>query len=657
MKKLIIFCILFQSFVLNSQNLDLKYKLLYACKVYGIVQYYHPLASECRINWDSISRIHISKVRNANSHTEFNNSIMDWINTLGGIPRATSISPIIIDIPQNNLKFDWVQSKVFRLDVRDTLNKIIHEFRPNFNCHYKLNDFSDPTKTGWILYPNDVNSISNQTSSSILADTYQDKLLCLFRYWNRINYLNPNNNIMDIPWDSTFVNNILEFDTTTTVNSFYEAILKIVKGVDDTHTGGLTYSTLSSFPYRGYFFPPISVIHIPKKYIIRKSNMSSIHHGDELISINGISMDSLEKQYRPFICSSNEASFRRDFIYFILSGVNSSSTLTLKLKDSMNTIYERIVTTDFSFSNLLSMRENYPNIKWKSYNCDIGYIHMGNLTRSDFKPYSMDTLFNKKTLIFDIRNYPQGTISELVKILFEKREHCITFPSPSNNHPGYFINSNISYGPFSTNSNSYKGKIILLVNEQTQSHAEFTAMILQKFPRVRTIGSQTAGADGNINRFNITKDIYSGFSSIGVLYPDGYNSQRNGVKIDSVIYPTQKGIREGRDEVLEFALKFCGDFDTIAKPSSIYNVNDNDIKVYPTITDKEVTIEFSNHREEKVKITLTDLIGKVIYSVEKYIQENTIILPLPNLSPSSYYITIESPLSGIVNKQLIIIKN
>ena len=50
-------------------------------------------------------------------------------------------------------------------------------------------------------------------------------------------------------------------------------------------------------------------------------------------------------------------------------------------------------------------------------------------------------------------------------------------------------------------SRTFKGKIILLVNEKTLSRAEFTAMALQTADNVITVGSQTAGADGDVAIF------------------------------------------------------------------------------------------------------------------------------------------------------------
>jgi C-terminal processing protease CtpA/Prc len=42
---------------------------------------------------------------------------------------------------------------------------------------------------------------------------------------------------------------------------------------------------------------------------------------------------------------------------------------------------------------------------------------------------------------------------------------------------------------------------------------------------------------------------------LGVYYPDGTETQRKGVKIDVVIHPSIKGIKEARDELLEKAIE------------------------------------------------------------------------------------------------------
>ena len=53
--------------------------------------------------------------------------------------------------------------------------------------------------------------------------------------------------------------------------------------------------------------------------------------------------------------------------------------------------------------------------------------------------------------------------------------------------------------------------------------------------------------------------IQTAISGIGVLYPDGSESQQVGVKIDKQVKPTIAGVKAGRDELLEEAVKMINE--------------------------------------------------------------------------------------------------
>jgi len=108
------------------------------------------------------------------------------------------------------------------------------------------------------------------------------------------------------------------------------------------------------------------------------------------------------------------------------------------------------------------------------------------------------------------------------------------------------------------NTDYYKGKVLLLINETTLSQAEYTTMAFRVAPRATVIGSTTAAADGNVSPIVLPGGISTLISGIGIYYPDGRETQRVGILPDMVVRPTIKGIREGRDEVLERAVEVAG---------------------------------------------------------------------------------------------------
>ena len=81
-------------------------------------------------------------------------------------------------------------------------------------------------------------------------------------------------------------------------------------------------------------------------------------------------------------------------------------------------------------------------------------------------------------------------------------------------------------------------------------------MILQAIPKAITIGSRTAGIDGNISKFIIPGNISITMTSLGIQYPNRKKTQRNGVKIDFYSSPKLKYAKQGIDQELNFALEF-----------------------------------------------------------------------------------------------------
>jgi C-terminal processing protease CtpA/Prc len=101
----------------------------------------------------------------------------------------------------------------------------------------------------------------------------------------------------------------------------------------------------------------------------------------------------------------------------------------------------------------------------------------------------------------------------------------------------------------------YAGKIVILVDEASQSSSEYHAMAFRAAPGAIVVGSTTAGADGNVSQISLPGGLRTLMSGLGVFYPDKKPTQRVGIVPDVQVRPTIEGIRAGRDEVLEEAVR------------------------------------------------------------------------------------------------------
>lgn len=102
---------------------------------------------------------------------------------------------------------------------------------------------------------------------------------------------------------------------------------------------------------------------------------------------------------------------------------------------------------------------------------------------------------------------------------------------------------------------AYGGKLVVLLNELSQSQADYTAMAFRAGNNTTIIGSTTAGADGNVSTILLPGGLRTMISGIGINYPDGKETQRVGIIPDIEVKPTIDGIRQGKDELLEKAIE------------------------------------------------------------------------------------------------------
>src|SRR4029453_15210298 len=160
-----------------------------------------------------------------------------------------------------------------------------------------------------------------------------------------------------------------------------------------------------------------------------------------------------------------------------------------------------------------------------------------------------------KGLIIDIRNYPsEFVVFALGSRLVDRATEFARFTVGDLANPGSFHwrGKPISLVP---SEPRYTGKIAILVDETSQSQAEYTTMAFRSAPNALVVGSTTAGADGNVSPIPLPGGLRSMISGIGVFYPDKKPTQRIGIIPDIEARPTIQGIRDGRDEVLEAALR------------------------------------------------------------------------------------------------------
>jgi len=188
------------------------------------------------------------------------------------------------------------------------------------------------------------------------------------------------------------------------------------------------------------------------------------------------------------------------------------------------------------------------------------------------------------------------------------------------------------------------------------SSGEFSCMTLKAIPNSLIVGSQTAGADGNVIRINPSQDIHSGFSSLGVYYPDGTQTQRIGIVPDVVVYPTAMGIKQGRDEILEkaFEIANCNSYKTGNEESSNAKTV---LALYPNPATDNISISFSISDLSDKSISIYNSTGiKIKYFSESELFGKSTVNFSTKTLPSGVYYCIMNDGENKITKKFILMR-
>lgn len=629
---------------------DTDGRLYHLCKTWGYFKYFNQ--HKCYVKWDTLLNTTINEVLLASSNAEFNNALMNMFNKVGNNSNPANQYPE----PDTNINFNnfWIDDPVFSQPVMDYLDTFsIYIYPDSSTCLVKYNDYTTPGYYSYIDFRDD------PLSMPIDYTNEANRLTTMFYYWNVINYLFPYRNIMDQAWDSTLYQFIPLIREATSVVDFHKTFLKLVTRINDTH-GYTSSSVLTTSFWGGSNMPFIYFTRVDSLCVVTKvQNTPGVSPGDILTHLKGIPIQEIEDSLAFYIPASTPAALYRDMYYKMLQG-ESMTTLSCTFLDSNDNTYTAAAARLLSLSNWRSWK-NYTG-STSSYfitSCGYGYVNMGILEPTEVSEM-YNALKDAPTIIFDIRNYPYGTLWDIGPLLFPGPiisamyyDPALTkLPSPYNYYylPGWYYQWDDYYnlGMWS-NPNAYSGNVYILVNQETQSLAEYTCQYFSFHPNSKVIGTQTAGADGNVSYLNLPGGITTDFTSMGWYYADGYQQQRNGVKIDTVVSPTVAGIRQGTDEILEAALDCLVGIDHINKPVA-------NISVYPNpVSDNSLYIDITLENSTEITCSFFNMTGTMIRQQSMVgVQGNNVLLfKIPGATPGLYLLKVQNG-NEITNTKVVV---
>lgn len=397
------------------------------------------------------------------------------------------------------------------------------------------------------------------------------RVLAACRIWTIIHYFYPYKDLMGEDWDAVLREFIPKMGRAKEALDYHLTVAEMMARIHDSH--GIVQSPVLQEHFGA--IPPVRVRMVEGVPVITgyRDSMAAkacgLEIGDVILKVDGEDAGARMARYRKYIAGSTPQAVWRNGsdlrnpagVWPSLVSGPKNSTITLTLLDRNN--HQKVVKVQrkSEYVQLVSQR-NGDTLKVLPGN--IGYADLDRLPRA-----KVEEMFEKfkdtKAIIFDMRGYPQGASEVIAPRLTERKDvAAVLFQLPIVTAPEVqkvqFVSPSVAYTLVQALSPTdlwrYKGKTVMLIDERTQSGSEHVGLYLEAANGTEFIGSPTSGADGTVTKLFVPGGVLCSFTGIAVRHADGRQLQRIGLQPDIEIKPTIKGIREGRDEVLEGAIKY-----------------------------------------------------------------------------------------------------
>jgi carboxyl-terminal processing protease len=531
-------------------------RLTTLARVWGFLKYHHPGIARPHVDWDSVLVASIAPVQAAQTRQHFNEELTKLLRLLGPLPAQANALPA--HLIERNVDMAWLQQDpALAPPLRTALQRVLA-------CHA----FATPHP---YLQVNRYGIISHQERAyaSPALPPLAYRLLGLFRYWNIIQYYYPYKYAIGGDWNAILPRFIPRFQQACTPLAYHLLVVELVAQLHDTH--GFVYGSAVLAAEVGEYYPPLELAYLDGHVVVARLYPTAVAGplplavGAVVLAVGGVPVQQLLARYRPYVAASTAAAAQREALRFLLRG-SATDSLILTVQTSAGPHTVRLprplgihATTDAPYLTYYRSRQEPDTAAaWRELPGQVGYVHLGRL-KADQLIALRPRLLAMKGLVLDLRTYPpNGLVEQLSACLQAPGVPYATFVAPLLAYPGYAYEA----ATYSTPAGlvdlpaPYSGQVVVLVNEKTQSYAELSAMLLQAIPGAVVVGSETAGADGNIVAVPFPGGLLTYYSGIGVYYPDGRETQRVGIVPTRQVRPTVAGLQASRDEVLDQALRY-----------------------------------------------------------------------------------------------------
>lgn len=374
----------------------------------------------------------------------------------------------------------------------------------------------------------------------------EERLTGFIKMWVVLRFFYPHWDLAALDWTDV-LSTWIPIIESTEGNEFMYQLAGILTDLRDSHMRQYLGSARL-----GSHSVPIRLETVANRILVAETRIPEVHVGDELLAIRGEPLADLEQQWRLLIPASRPEHVRlrlfgNRFVTAELLVGMPLQTVPLTFRRNNDTVHVEPAFSEDAQKFQMAAKRREPKLSEDS----ILYFMPGYFTSSQTMVQVIVANRHARGLILDLRGTGTMELFPIYSYLSDRPMKSPIFKRPVVRFNSMEFDS-VTYR-YNAAPQAFGGPMAVLTDGHLISAVENLCMTLKNAGRATFIGRPTAGCNGNISELYIVRGKYLWFTGMKVEYADGSPFQGIGIIPDYLVEPTERGLREGRDETLEKA--------------------------------------------------------------------------------------------------------
>ena len=358
--------------------------------------------------------------------------------------------------------------------------------------------------------------------------------------WNIFQHFYPYFDVVHTDWDSVLTQTLINVQDIRDENDFVITLSQMTAALHDGHARVM-------HPVRGKLKAlPAIFDYLEDQIVVVSTNSDQLLKGDIILELDGKSARQLLFDCEKTESGSPQRKKQEALRDFTTDDSTKVSDVKIRRGDQILriSINRKLPRPEYDRpSNISEIKDN------------IYYVNLNKATMQEIES-QIQEISKAKGVVFDLRGMPKGNHDVISHMI----DHPVLSPKWNIPHIIYpdqesIVGYDTSQWTIEPKQPRIQGKIVFLTDKSAFSYAESFMGIIEHYKLSEIIGSPTAGANGNINTITTMGGFQFRWTGMKVLKHDDSQHHLVGILPTIPMEPTIKGIREGRDELIEKAIE------------------------------------------------------------------------------------------------------